>query len=67
MSLSESYDEAGMALEHVERAHYSLYRGEDYYSNRGEEVEAMKKNSLIIDGGNHNCLRLVYADIPKLH
>ncbi len=27
----------------------------------------MKENCLIIDGGNHNCLRLVFAEIPKVY
>ena len=67
LSLSESCGEAGTALEHAGKADYSLYRGEDYYSYRGEEVEEMKENCLIIDGGNHNCLRLVFAEIPKVY
>ena len=67
LSLLESYGEAGMALKHAGRANYFFYRREDYYSYRGEEWEAMKKNSLIIDGGNYNCLRLVYAEIPKVY
>ena len=67
LSLSESCSKADTALDYVGRADCSFYRREDYYSYRGEKVEAMKKNSLIIDSGNYNCLRLVYAEIPKVY
>ena len=56
-----------MALKHVRRADYSLYRGEDYYSYRGEEVEEMKKNHLMIDSWNYNCLKLVFVEIPRMY
>ena len=56
-----------MALEYVRKINYSLYRGEDYYSYRKEEVEERKENCLIIDDENYNCLRLMFAEIPKMY
>ena len=65
--LLESCSKAETALEYAERADFSFYRGEDYYFYREKKAEAIKKNSLIIDGGNYNYLSLVYAEIPKVY
>lgn len=48
-----------MAIKYAKRA--------DYYFYRGEEVEKIKENCLIIDGGNYNCLKLIFAKILKMY
>lgn len=56
-----------MALEYVRKANYSLYRREDYYFYKGEKMKKIKENCLIIDEGNYNYLRLIFAKIPRVY